>query len=171
MHIRMSFIWLHLLVYPFGTRGLNYITLLLSLLGRCLSGNGAVYVGRRSRRRTRRRIPMCIYMFSFIYIYYIYIYRFYYHLSYNNIYIYMCILWLCISIIPHYYYYYYYLLLFQGRGWARARPRPMCGGRGAVRPRGRRGRPPRAPQRGPSTWGGTGPGPGPWIIIMSSSNE
>ena len=74
----------------------------------------------------------------------------------------MCILLL--NIIITYYYvciyifllyiiitYYYYLLLFMGR--ARARPRPMCGGRGAVRPRGRGGRPPRAPQRGPITRG------------------
>ena len=37
---------------------------------------------------------------------------------------------------------------------ARARPRPMCGGRGAVRPRGRGAVRRGAPQRGPSTWGG-----------------
>ena len=52
--------------------------------------------------------------------------------------------------------YYYYLLLFMGR---------------AVRPRGRGGRPPRAPQRGPSTWGGAGPGPGPGPSIIISNSK
>ena len=52
---------------------------------------------------------------------------------------------------------YYYGLSFMGR----ARAGPMYVGRGAVRARGRGGRPPRAPQRGPSTRGGAGPGPGP----------
>ena len=41
--------------------------------------------------------------------------------------------------------------------YSSARPSPTCGGRGAVRQRGRGGRPPRVPQRGPSTWGGAGP--------------
>ena len=44
---------------------------------------------------------------------------------YTHIYIYICI----------YIYIYIYIDPSMGRAWAR--PRPMCGGRGAVRPRGR----------------------------------
>ena len=66
-------------------------------------------------------------------------------------------IWLLYIIITYYYYYYYLLLLFMGRARAQARPRPMCGGRGAVRPRGRG-----AVRRGPLREGpahGVGPRP------------